>query len=267
MCRTTYKEESREDDVSSCTSTSDGSSSEDESCFPLDEVHALERRHQALSRALPVVDRIPTTCGIVQNLQLVGVFPSARWLTDPTMPPDVKELFGGTPFFALGEYRVAHLDLQDGSGRKQPCTIVVNAGVPGLLTGYWGGAFGRHPPHICWARFETTGELETTVKERRRKPKRKLQKQEEDWLFQEIDSIEFCEANFQGGSLPGICNSQLERLLGTTVEFLFSLDWNAVLPESLVEIRDSTPRAERKLQRARQPATPRKLVDEQAFAF
>jgi hypothetical protein len=95
-----------------------------------------------------------------------------------------------------------------------------------------------------------------------------LQKQkEEDWFFQDIEGIEFCEANFQGGTPQGICNSQLERLLGTTVEFLFSLDWNAVLPESLVEIRDSTPRAERKLQRARQPATPRKLVDEQAFAF
>jgi hypothetical protein len=257
MCRTTGTSSIGVDDSDDADEYAD-----DEFRFPSDEVESLQRRHRALVRPLPTVHRIPTACGIFQNLQLVGVFPTARWLTDPTMPPDVKELFGGTPFFALGEYRVAHLDIQDASGAMHSLTLIVNKGVEGLLTGHWGGVFGRYPPHACWARFETTGEHETTVKEHHKK---KPTCPEEAWVFEEFEMLEFREENFQGGKLPGICHSQLERLFGTAVEFLFTLDWNALLHESLVEVRDMSPRLER--QRARQRMTPRKLVEEKAFTL
>ena len=172
----------------------------------------------------------------------------------------VVELFGGTPFFALGEYRVAHLQVQDARRRTTLLTLIINTGVEGLLTGFWGGAFERGPPHSCLARFENTGDLETTVKEQHSK---RL-----DWVFHEFENLEFWDAGFQG-AVPGICLTQLERVLGVAVEFLLGLDWNHLLPESLVEIRDMSPRAERQQRAGRRRAmtTPKKLIHENSFSF
>ena len=57
------------------------------------------------------------------------------------MPPDVKEMFGGTPFFALGNYRVVTFDIKDYSGVVHPIIMIVNSGVIGMKLSYWGGAF------------------------------------------------------------------------------------------------------------------------------
>eukprot|EP00538_Stauroneis_constricta_P000894 CAMPEP_0119550236 /NCGR_PEP_ID=MMETSP1352-20130426/3784_1 /TAXON_ID=265584 /ORGANISM="Stauroneis constricta, Strain CCMP1120" /LENGTH=308 /DNA_ID=CAMNT_0007596013 /DNA_START=83 /DNA_END=1005 /DNA_ORIENTATION=- len=216
---------------------------------------------------LPSMEVIPMGCGILRNLTLVGIFPTARWLTDPTMPADIRELFGGTPFFPLGHYKVAWLDVIDGARRRHPLTFVVNCGVSGLSTGYWGGVFTQcernvtnndddrndeddeHSNHntittttkpVCWARFETTDEHETTVKE-------------QNWasqFFVNHPHLEFDDHRFESGCVPGICGTQLERLIGLAVEYLlFDADWDS-LPSQLVELQDRSARAERR--RARQ---------------
>jgi hypothetical protein len=263
--------------------------------YPSDQIQSLQDRHDELAQPLPILATIPTGCGILLNLQLVGIFPTARWLSDPTMPPDVKEMFGGTPFFALGDYRVAHLDLQDASGTLRPLTLVINSGVKGMKTGYWGGAFCRTKPHGCIARFETTGDAETTIVQRRPilLESSPLPEEEEEEsvppltasvtdstntlsttststlgslsgtsdsssssatasrFFTEYKVLEFVAPKFQGGIAPGICQTQLEKLLGVAVEFILTeADWN-VLPSHLVEIRDFSPRAERKKSRQR----------------
>jgi hypothetical protein len=254
MCRKS------DDETMDQQASSEDDDDDDESNFPYEELCALQRRHRSLSRPLPNLDRIPTACGILQNLQLVGIFPTARWLTDPTMPPDVREMFGGTPFFPLGEYRVAHLEVQDAVGSKKALTFIVNSGVKGMLTSYWGGAFSREGPHSCWARFQGAGEFEATIAGQQSKRKRNG----EEWSFQEFDCLEFCEESFKSGSAPGKCNSQLERLLGIGVEFLLDLDWKTAVPEAMIEICDMSPRMERR-RRARRRATPRALSKKLLF--
>lgn len=211
--------------------------------FPVDEVVSLETRAAQLSHPLPALNLMST--GILQRLQLVGIFPTARWLDDVTMPPDVRELFGGTPFHALGEYRVAHLNLVDSMQQQKQVTIIVNSGVEGMKTGYWGGTFDRIS-YKCVAKFEFTGEFETTVKE---------QQTPSNGLFAEFENMEFLDC-LGASTPPGICSTQLEKLLGITVEFLLRLDWKGLLHESLIETKDRSLRKERR-QRAMKRLTPR----------
>jgi hypothetical protein len=203
--------------------------------FPSDQLVSLQQKQDKLPEPVPTLPILPTGCGILLNLTLVGIFPTARWLTDPTMPPDVKEMFGGTPFFALGDYRVAHLDIKDSRGLIQPITLVVNSGVEGMEIGFYGGAFLRIPPYTCLARFENEGTMETTIVAKYC-----------DW-FREFSCLEFCGNASQ---------SQLESLFRVAVDFVLEqADWQG-LPQTLVEIKDKSPRAERKLARCRPKMKP-----------
>jgi hypothetical protein len=203
--------------------------------FPSDQLFSLQQKQEKLPEPVPTLPILPTGCGILLNLTLVGIFPTARWLTDPTMPPDIKELFGGTPFFALGDYRVVALDIKDSRGRIQPMTLVVNSGVEGMNIGFYGGAFSRTPPYTCLARFENEGTMETTIMAKY-----------VDW-FREFPCLEF-----YGDS----SRSQLESLLGVAVDFVLEqADWQG-LPKALVEVKDTSPRAERKLARRRPKMRP-----------
>jgi hypothetical protein len=229
--------------------------------LPQEEVRSLNRQHASLSRKplmATIIERPPIACGIVKNIHLLGVFPTCRWMADPTMPPDVKELFGGTPFFPLGEYRVATLELLDAAGTRHPLIIIVNTGVEGLLTGYWGAAFGRDAPHPCWARFEQardTNNGETIVKEERYSSMRPS--------FEEFDCLSFSEEYFEKGRVPGTCSTQLERIIGLAAEFLLELEWRDWLPDRLVETRDRSSKLERKRRAkiARQQAELQAAVD------
>jgi hypothetical protein len=207
--------------------------------FPSDQLVSLQQKQEKLPEPVPTLPMLPTGCGILLNLTLVGIFPTARWLTDPTMPPDVKEMFGGTPFFALGDYRVVELDIKDSKGYIQPVTFVVNSGVEGMEIGFYGGAFLRKPPYTCLARFENEGTMETTIVTKCC-----------DW-FQEFTCLEFFEDDDSDSSQPR--RTQLESLLGVAVDFILEqADWQG-LPQTLVEIKDKSPRAERKLARCRTP--------------
>ena len=81
------------------------------------------------------------------------------------MPPDIKEMFGGTPFFGLGHYRCLAFDMRDGKGAVHPIVMVVNSGVTGMQLGAWGCAFLACDEKgigndicapTCIARFEAT---------------------------------------------------------------------------------------------------------------
>jgi hypothetical protein len=204
--------------------------------YPIDEIDSLQRRHDRIPLTGAVMERPPIACGIIRRIQLIGIFPTTRWLSDPTMHPDVKEQFGGTPFFALGDYRVAHVDLLDGSGTTHGLTVVLNKGVEGLMTGYWGAIFERNYPHACCARLDVAGENQTSIKA--------------DALFaprfHEFGCIDFCEEYFEGGAVSWICMTQLERILGLAAEFLLGLRWSDRLPNELIEATDSSCRLERK---------------------
>jgi hypothetical protein len=203
--------------------------------FPSDQLVSLQQKQEKLPEPVPTLGILPTGCGILLNLTLLGIFPTSRWLTDPTMPPDVKEMFGGTPFFALGDYRVVALDIKDSRGLIQPITLVVNSGVEGMEIGFYGCAFLRTPPNTCLARFENEGTMETTIVAKYC-----------DW-FQEFPCLDFF------GDSP---RTQLESLLGVAVDFaLDQADWQG-LPQTLVEIKDKSPRAERKLARCRTKMQP-----------
>lgn len=218
---------------------------------PLHEIESLRRRHEGLSQQVGRIEHPPIACGIVRNLKLLGIFPACRWLIDPTMAPDVKELFGGSPFFPLGEYRVADFDLRDASGNIHALTIVVNTGVKGMEASFWGAVFEQGGSHHCWARFSTTGPNETTVTE---EPRSEKQGGEEETKskskrspFEEYDCLEFDNDYFQGTGSPGKCSTQLERILGLLAEFLLEgLDWNTWLPDDLLEVRDRSSKLERR---------------------
>jgi hypothetical protein len=203
---------------------------------PIDEIDSLQRRHDRLSVTGDVLERPPVACGIVRRIQLLGIFPTTRWLADPTMHPDVKELFGGTPFFALGDYRVAYIDLLDSSGTTHGLIVVLNKGVEGLLTGHWGAIFEKRYPHECWARLEASGENQTSIKAEALVNTR----------FHEFRCIDFCEDYFETRAVSWICTTQLERILGLAAEFLLGLEWSDRLPEELIESRDRSCRLERK---------------------
>lgn len=204
--------------------------------YPIHEIDALIQRHKRLSYEGAFFERPPVACGTVRRIQLLGVFPTTRWLADSTMHPDVKEMFGGTPFFALGCYQVAHVDLLDGCGTVHFLTLIVNKGVEGLSTGYWGAIFERNSPNECWARFKSIGEKTTTVKAETLASSR----------FVEFGCVDFNEDYFQGEKVPGICSQQVERVIGLTVEFILAVEWSNYLPEDLIVLRDTSCRLERK---------------------
>ena len=164
------------------------------------------------------------------------------------MPPDVKELFGGTPFFPLGEYRVARIEIVDAKRTLHSLTLILNRGVEGLLTGYWGAAFATNPPHACWARFETTDTHETTVRE---EPMASPMTDASRGTFHEFDCLDFCDDSFQAGFAPGTCTTQIERILGLTAKFLLEIEWKDWLPDTMLEVQDRVSKLERK-RRARQ---------------
>ncbi len=211
--------------------------------FPIDEMLMMVERHDMLGRPLGIIERPPVACGVVKRMELIGIFPTCRWMTDVTMPPDVKELFGGTPFFPLGEYRVANIDVIDSAGTLHSLTLILNKGVEGMLTGYWGAAFARNDPHECWARFETSGSHETSVREECDIKSSKLIPRS---LYQEFDRIDFCEEYFEAGFAPGSCKTQLERILGLTAQFLLDIEWKDWLPDKLLEVRETSSKLERK---------------------
>mmetsp|Transcript_43017 Transcript_43017/g.104135 ORF Transcript_43017/g.104135 Transcript_43017/m.104135 type:complete len:270 (-) Transcript_43017:29-838(-) len=218
--------------------------------LPLDEVKSLQERAEALEHPMPVLNFSPASGGgVLQRVRLVGIFPTARWLQDPTMPADVKELFGGTPFHALGEYRVGYLDLQESiltATHRHKLLMIVNTGAPGLETGYWGGAFDRLT-NKCLAKFECTGELETTVKEESNPGGGDF--------FVGYDNTDFPEF-VDGKTPPGICVTPFEKLLGVTAQFMIQLQWTGVVHDSMIDILDKSSRDERK-QRARNRLKPR----------
>ena len=229
----------------------------DEIYFPIEEIVAVETKNKHLETPIPVLRFIPTGAGILQNLQLLGIFPTTRWLMDKTMPADVKEMFGGTPFFALGEYRVAHLVIMDAKQEKHQVTIIVNTGVEGMKTGFWGGTFNRYT-FECLAKFEFTGDFETTIKEQ------KNTNGFGDATFSAFENLDF--ANGFCDSTHIKCDTQLERILAIAVEFLLSLDWRDILPECLIEVRDKSPqllRRRRAIERSTPRKTRRKLVFEE----
>ena len=203
---------------------------------PVEEIDSLRRRCDPFSLPRALLERPPVACGMIRTIQLLGIFPTTRWLTDPTMHPDVKELFGGTPFLALGDYRVALVDLLDSSGTTHALIVVLNRGVEGMLTGHWGAIFERSYPHRCWARLEATGENETSVKS----------EPLGDARYQEFSCIDFCEHYFEAGVVSWICTTQLEKIFGLTAEFLLALEWTDLLPMDLIETRDKSCRLERK---------------------
>ena len=247
MCLPDSEIDPEEEENDFCVISSFGAPTEDERpaiTLPLDEIVSLKRRRSSLPRAPTAIEHPPIACGIVKNIQLVGVFPTCRWLADVTMPPDVKELFGGSPFFALGDYRVANLDVLDAAGTLHPLVIIVNTGVEGLLTGYWGAAFGRIKPYPCWARFETTGTHQTTVKEERYDCSNSSTSDRP--LFKEFDCLSFIEEYFEKGLAPVTCTTQLERIIGIAAEFLLDLEWCEWLPDRLIEKRDASSKLERK---------------------
>lgn len=220
--------------------------------FPIDEVRLMTKRrreqqqqqeHCDIHQCLGIIEDPPFACGIVKRVELMGIFPTCRWMGDVTMPPDVKELFGGTPFFPLGEYRVANIDIVDAARTHHSLTLILNKGVEGLLTGYWGAAFATNPPHACWARFETTDTHETMVREEHvALPLTEASK----GLFHEFDSLEFCDDYFKEGFAPGTCTTQLERILGLTAKFLLDIEWKDWLPDAMLEVRDTLSKLERK---------------------
>eukprot|EP00980_Cylindrotheca_fusiformis_P001419 scaffold345_cov134-Cylindrotheca_fusiformis.AAC.30 len=211
--------------------------------FPVDEVHSLEMRAAQLSQSLPTLNLVPT--GILKRIQLVGIFPTTRWLNDVTMPADVKELFGGTPFHALGEYRVAYVGLIDSMQQCKEMTIIVNTGVEGMKTGYWGGTFDRNT-YKCVAKFELARDADTTAIH---------QNTTEVQSFAKFANFEFLHC-LGAETTPGICSTPFETLLGIIVEFLLGLDWKDFLHESLIETIDRSSRKERR-KRAMKRFTPR----------
>ena len=221
---------------------------------PVDEIDSLRRRFDQISLPRALLERPPVACGMIRTIQLLGIFPTTRWLTDPTMHPDVKELFGGTPFLALGDYRVAVMDLLDSSGTTHALVLVLNKGVEGLSTGHWGAIFERNYPHRCWARLEATGENETSVKAEPFGNAR----------YQEFSCIDFCDCYFEAGTVSLICTTQLEKIFGLTAEFLIALEWTDLLPMDLIETCDKSCRIERKrrARRARQRESLRETPDE-----
>jgi len=224
---------------------------------PVEEIDSLRRRFDPISLPRALLERPPVACGMIRTIQLLGIFPTTRWLTDPTMHPDVKELFGGTPFLALGDYRVALIDLLDSSGTTHALILVLNKGVEGMLTGHWGAIFERSYPHICWARLEATGENETSVKS----------EPHGDATYQEFRCIDFCEHYFEAGVVSWICTTQLEKIFGLTAEFLLALQWTDLLPMDLIETCDKSCRLERKRRAriARQRESRRGTPDENSL--
>ena len=220
------------------------------SCYPYEEIQSLQNRlslscahpttipnssvdnpqsHQFLKRRNNDVD-----CDIrIQNLELIGIFPTSRWLQDPTMNPDVKEMFGGTPFFPLGEYRVAKIDLADSNeqGRTTTTTkeliIIVNTGVEGMETGYWGACFDRNDPHECYAKLKaSTAKVLVPKKERER-----------------LNQQPQCNSDEENE----VSTTVVEQLLGNAIEFLVNLDWKTTsLPSQMIEPCDVSPRLERR---------------------
>jgi hypothetical protein len=221
--------------------------------FPVDEILYMTRRKRQqqqqqqqqqegnIHQTFGVIEGPPLAGGIVKRVELMGIFPTCRWMGDVTMPPDVKELFGGSPFFPLGEYRVANIDIVDASKTLHSLTLIVNKGVEGLLTGYWGAAFATNPPHACWARFETTDSHESTVRE-----EALPLSDSSSGIFQEFDCLEFCDDSFSAGFAPGTCTTQIEKILGLTAQFLLEIEWKDWLPDSMLEVRDTSCKLERK---------------------
>lgn len=198
----------------------------DSTCFPIHEIQSLKER--GIGSSAPRLDLNLFKHKI--KLELIGIFPTTRFLEDVTMPPDVKELFGGTPFFALGEYRVAFVELEG-----QLLTIIVNKGVVGMGTGYWGGCYQRNF-HSCVATFTCEGQFPVQpvlIKEQRTRQTKNF--------FTKLDQT------LSGKSCYFEKNAtELEQLLGVIVDFLLHLDWHKLLPPSLIEIQDKSSRNLRK---------------------
>eukprot|EP00934_Nitzschia_sp_Nitz4_P003852 Nitzschia sp. Nitz4//scaffold7_size249615//50326//51322//NITZ4_001151-RA/size249615-snap-gene-0.221-mRNA-1//1//CDS//3329558364//3842//frame0 len=215
--------------------------------FPSSQVNTVQLRHIAVQESLPVQRHVPHACGVFSTYRWVGTFPTSWWLADPTMPPDVKELFGGTPFFALGEYRIATMEIRDSAENLHSITIIVNKGVEGLQTGYWGGAFSTSLPNKCWAKFETTGELETTVTQQTGCKENALG----ETIFQGYDDMEALELDNPCGVKRAIYHTQLEQVLGLAAEYTLSLDPEEWLTGNLHAPIDTSSKLERRIRARR----------------
>jgi hypothetical protein len=259
---------------------------DDDGSFPFDQFSNLQKRRQDILSLLPdssssTIPTIPTTCGIFNNLQLLGVFPTSRWLSDPSIHPDIKELFGGSPFHGLGEYRVSQVEMKDGAAINHNLLFIVNTGVRGMNVGYFGGIyrrFGDGDARIeCIARIKNARVIEVPKFHLSRKEntedledQQQRNHQRKEWFALFPEWLEFL--TFEEGQTSGVVDdeesggeedeesprisTQLEQLLGIATEFIIEgVDWDILHP-SLIEVRDMSPRAERKRARQKQPRAP-----------
>ena len=265
-----------------------GSDGDDHS-FPSDQVSNLRRRRQALSSELSprpcTISVIPTTCGIFRNLELIGVFPTSRWLNCPTMHADVKELFGGSPFHGLGEYRVSHVELHDGAGTLHDLVLIVNTGVRGMDVGHFGGIYKRtiaqqHPDRVeqieCIAqlqqsrvfevhRFQLYNQLKFNTEQSIQENGKLSEKSR--WFVPFPEWLEFLTTKSEAtvGTPSCLPKTQLEQLLEIASEFIVeSVDWDSMLHPSLIEVRDMSPRVERRRARGRCRVQPIRLSFDEA---
>jgi len=232
------------------------------------EVEGLRERLDELLRSSSTADdaaspRIPPTIpsvetggrsDIVTNLRLLGTFPTASWEDDLTIP----EFVGDCHDYRIGYYRVAECTVTDGAGKAYPIALVINDGNGDCNTGFWGGAFllppdegGEAGEWTTVARFWSKGDTETRVEadwpgfvDHKESGDGALlfplYKEREDYLDSDDDEEEedYREEYFSG-LCPGFCKSQVEKLLGLTLEEMMmerSL-WKQV-PESLKDYGD-----------------------------
>lgn len=237
---------------------------EPESRYPVDAMEALRRKRSDLGgdTSLPAATLLPParTGGrfdVVAQVRLLGCFPTAAWRADPALPD-----FVSYHTFRIGYYAAAECVITDAEGTETGLVLVINQGDGDCNTGYWGGVFERHVPHRCVARMRSVGDMETAVREVEGIvgfvpyaegedhvdgaagldneggeecppgiicfPRFKSNEKEEESEEEEDARIEYFS-----GLFPGLCQTQLEKILGITMgRMMQAREWR-MLPKSL----------------------------------
>uniref|UniRef100_A0A7S4JD07 Uncharacterized protein n=1 Tax=Odontella aurita TaxID=265563 RepID=A0A7S4JD07_9STRA len=225
---------------------SDEAADADGGSFPAEQVDALRSKVSDLGTDLPASSSIPSVetgnrADIVTNVRLLGIFPTAQWQSDPTIPDFVSDCHN----YRIGYYNVAECDVTDAAGTTTRLVLVINAGDGDCNTGYWGGAFESEGRHSVVARFESVGDTETAVEEESGgisgfvtyaegegdigENERVLQfPQFKDPEEEDMEGVEYFS-----GLFPGTCRTQLEKIMGVLMGRLMQgREWRA-LPKSL----------------------------------
>lgn len=212
--------------------------------FPTDQVANLRSKSSELGAELPAPASISSIetgnhTDIVTNVRLLGIFPTVEWKSDPTMPD-----FVGYHKHRIGYYNVAECDITDAAGTKTRLVLVINAGDGDCNTGYWGAAFESKGANRVVARFRSVGDTETATEEEgggiqgfvpyNEKSEGEgglhfpLFKEDEDEDEDEEERVAYFS-----GLWPGMCGTQLEKLLGIVMGRLMQgREWRA-LPKPL----------------------------------